>query len=542
MAEQLLVELLFFVPGSPITARTIGATAGREYFGSAASPAPRVYAPRVIEFVNFRRDAVADGKTFGKTDVGGGVLRLANPDGFYDELIDLAPWVAWFRLVSGTEAGYASNEQLLFCLIDRLEFTLDGEVRVILKDASSQTDVPIQTRTYLGTNSGATGVEGLPDDLQGRPVVDAWGYVFQAPIPFVNTSARILQLDSQAIQNIATLKVYDGLVGITRGTARASLAALQAGTPGAGTFDYFLGDSVVPAGAYIKLGTAPTYTVTADIEGKIDATPTFMTKPGQLFWYILVNRANVNGDDIDEDDLDELLTTAPYDLGMWIDSPTTVREVLDRIATSIPGWWGVDRNGKFRLRRMVDPSSETPVLTFKVITPTGIAKTTDGDVVSIERLGTNDFGNGLPAAAVRVYYKQFGQVTDQGFDTAATLATRMQARAQWRSVVANAPAALLDLYPAAPTLEFETALVNEADAETVAQHLLSLYSVRRDRYRITVRLDIATAALVDLGVVVELDFNRFDLAGGKNFVILGMRYRGASEEEVSELIDMDIWG
>lgn len=535
MGQIVLADLTLKIPGSPVTSQTFGVCNGREYLGANA---PRVYAPRMVEFVNFRRDAISDGKTFGSTEVGGGVLRLANADGFYDDWVDYGTGGdAIFRLVDDSEADYNGAVLLLSAKVRRIEADFD-EIRVHLQDRSAETDELFQTDTYAGTNSGTTGVEGLPDDLKGRPVVDGLGYVFQAPLPWANAAALILQLDSERISNIANQKIYDGLVGITRATARASLALLQAASPAAGTFDYYLGGS--GDGAYVKLGSTPIYGITADFDGKAP-TGTFLKRPGPLFSWVLQDRANVAYADISTDDLDELVTNAPYDLGIWVDEPKSVRDILDLIAASLPGYWYTDASGTYRIRQAKDPGAETAAFTFKVIKPTGIAKATDGDIINMERLATNDAGGGVPAWHVTVKYKRFAQVTDLEFDNAASVATRSAARSEWRTVVAE-DATVKNVHALAVSLEFETALVNEADAQAVADALLDLYSVTRTRYRVTVRLTSTVAGQVDIGTVVRLEHDRFGLSAGKNFEVRGIRYRGAAENNISEALDLDVWG
>ena len=66
--------------------------------------------------------------------------------------------------------------------------------------------------------------------------------------------------------------------------------------------------------------------------------------------------------------------------------------------------------------------------------------------------------------------------------------------------------------------------------------------MRRDRYRVTVRLSHDVISTVDLGNIVKLELDRFGLSSGKNFIVLGIRYRGVDEKDVGELIELDIWG
>jgi len=534
MTDLVLADLTFRIPGSVVTTATYGFTNGLEYHGANA---PRVYAPRMLEFVNLERHAVADGKTFGPTDTSPAVLRIANPDGLYDDWKSYGGAAAVFRLADSTTQDYDTTTVIATLRILRIEADFE-EVRLHLEDRSAETDQDIQTDLYAGTNSGSTGVEGLPSDLKGKPRPDAFGYVFQVPLPWANESALILELDSQRIENIADGNVYDGLVGLTRGTSRANLAALQAGTPTAGTFDYYLGGS--EDGAYIKLGSAPNYSITADIEGKAPSG-TFLNTPAELFDWILQNRAGVAYTDISAADLTALATDAPYDLGIWLDTQTSVRAVLDLIAASLPGYWYVDALGVYHIKQLRDPSGETPIATFKVIEPTGIAKASDGDVVSIEKISTNDAGGGKPVKKVNVYYKRFYQITDFGFDTASTIALRSEAKNEWRIATAS-DSTVEDVHDDAATMDVYTALVDEADAQDVADLLLEIYSVPRDRFRLTVRIAAAISNDLELGDYISVEFPRFGMDSGKTFEVRGLRYRGADDEEIGDLAVLDIWG
>jgi len=68
--------------------------------------------------------------------------------------------------------------------------------------------------------------------------------------------------------------------------------------------------------------------------------------------------------------------------------------------------------------------------------------------------------------------------------------------------------------------------------------------VRKRRKGIYILPNLFTLAALFGGfyAVVMAMNGRFDLAAGKKFVVLGMRYRGAADKDVGTLIDMDIWG
>ncbi len=534
MAHVLLVELTVRTD-SLGTTTTLRYTSGKEYTGSGS---PGYYAPVVRKFLNLRRDAFSEGATAGAVKIGGGVLELVNNMGTLDGLIDYGfdGGAARFLLLDGEGDAYANAEELLIGTMEQPEFTFDT-VRVRIRDRREETDVPLQSTLYLGTNSGATGVEGLPGDLKGLPKPDAIGYVFNAPLPVANDQAEIFQVDSVRANDVPA--VYDGGVALTKGTAQATLAALQGTIPAAGQYDYYLGADT-ELGAYIRTGTTPKYTITADIDGQ-SRGGTFRTLPGDLYLEYLTQRAGVSAGDVSSSDISAVNIASPYDLGLWVDEQIPVRDVLDKIATSIPGWWGPDRSGAFRLQKLTDPAAGTPGMTFKVFDLDARASSSDGDIVSIERVSTNDAGNGVPAYQVTVYYKEFAHVQPDGLDVNILLPRRSEASKQWRTAVAT-DASVQTKHPLAEALEFETALTLEADAQAVANHLLDLHKVRRDRYRVTVRLSHDVISNADLGNIVKLELDRFGLSSGKNFIVLGVRYRGIDEKDVGELVELDIWG
>jgi len=536
MSDILCGVLTFYVDTSGTTVSKY-VTAGREYLGPNR---PGVFLPVVQEFVNLQTDAFDDGTTFGEVTVGGGVLTLANPAGILDEWLTYGGGTLALYILDGESADWNSKTALLMADIEVLEDDGSGSLTVRLKDGRALTDVPFETALYAGTNSGATGLEGTAEDLKGKPKVNALGYVFQAPVPWANTSKQIVQLDKIRINNIGNQKIYDGLVAITRGTQKTSVANLVAATPSSGTFDYYLGDS--GDGAYAMLGTTPKYTVTADIEGQARGG-TFRTKPGDLWLEALTQRAGIASGNVSSADVTAINAAAPYDLGLWLDEPTTVKEVCDRIARSVLGFWGRDQSGVFRFFQLEDPAGETPVATFKPFRPTGTAKSTDGDIISLERLAPNDQGAGLPAADITVRYRRYALTQDLGFDVNAPLSLRTAAKDEYRVAKPSSPLPNWRAkYPLAPSLEFDTDLVTEAHAIAIADKAAALFSVEgRTRYRATIRMTSALAAGLTLGSVVTLVYPRWDLAAGKNAVILGMRYRGFASAQSGEILQCNLF-
>ena len=539
MADVLLVEMVVRTDAMGTT-ETLRLCSGREYLGANR---PGDYAPAVIGFANMRRDAFSAGATSGEIETGAGTVRIANAGGAFDAWIDYGfdGGAISLLLVDGEAGDYSNAEELLVGTMEQAEFTFT-EITVRLRDRREETELPIQETLFAGTNSGSTGVEGLPADLQGRPKPRALGYVFNALLPWANEANRVLQAEAVRANDIVA--VYDGGVALSKGTKHATRAALLAASVTSGYFDYYLGDDAGGGedGAYIKLAAAPQYAITADIEGYAPGG-TFHTLPGDLFEAVLEDFRGIASGDINDSDLSTVNSASAYDLGKWIDSETPARDILTRIANSLPGWWGPDKSGTFRLKVLEDPSAKSAAITFKVFDLDTRATSSDGDIISIERLVTRDAGAGVPAWRVNVLYKEFAHVQADGLDVAATPARRAQSAVRWRQVSAS-DSSVKTKHLLAPELTFETMCTTEADAQAVADDLLDLYSVRRDRFRLRVRLTADVIGTIDLGTYVELKFERFGLSAGKTGVILGIRYRSAAEDEdrADNELELDWWG
>ncbi len=534
MAEVLCVVLTFKTDLIGGTAAGYHTT-GREYLGAGR---PGAFRPDIQEFVNLQRDAFDDGASFGEIAASVAQLRISNPDGALDAYIGYGGGRAEFYLLASEYAAWSTKTLMIgldieFC--ENIEGTSVLQVR--LKDGRALLDKPFEPNVYAGTNAGASGLEGLPEDLKDQRKVNALGYVFQAPVPWANAAAQIVHLDRIRIDDVADSHLYDGLVALTRSSVQTSIANLQASTPGVGEFALYRGTA--GDGAYAKIGGNPAYTITADIDGQARGG-TFRSLPGDLFEEVITQRA---GKTVDAGDIAALNAAAPWDLGKWIDTEMSIREVCNIIARSVLGFWGEDRAGVYRIFQLVDPAGETPVAAFRPIFPTGAAKSTDGDIIAIERLTPADETAGLPAADISVLYAEFAQVTDLGFDTNAPLAFRQAAKKQWRTARPSSP--LLDWrakYPLAPPLTFETAIAFETHAIACADLAAALFSREgRARYRVTFRLTDAVISAIDLGAIVELTFPRWDLGAGKNGQILGMRYRSFGVGGVDQVLQCNVF-
>ena len=458
---------------------------------------------------NFERNMFRPGTTGGRSEVGYGALVLENRDGRLDPLLEYGFDGRQLLLRRGldTAAYPAGFTTLLSGTLEQPEFSW-GQVTFRIRDRLAEVaDKPMQTVKYLGDNSLPAGVEGTTYDLIGKPKPWLFGVVSNISPPLVNTSQLIYQLSHRQIARVDYVK--DRFMYLTAGTARASIAALEAGTPAAGTYDWYLGSA--SDGAYVKLGSVPSGSVTVDAtQGAAAANRTV----AQLVKKILTDLAGVAGGDIDTTSFDALDTANSAVVGVWVDVvETRVGDVLDELCQSVGGYWTVNSSGKFSAGRLEAPSG-SPVETYEkyLVIEEGEA--------AVERLATNDPGRGLPVYRVNLGWgKNYTLMTDGELAGWITNGYIEVYKKEYRTNTAT-DAAVQVKHLLAPELTVNTLIVAEADAITEASRLLTLYKTRRDLLR--VRLPADRVGALNLGDVVRLKLPRFGWAAGKDFRVLGM--------------------
>jgi hypothetical protein len=123
---------------------------------------------------------------------------------------------------------------------------------------------------------------------------------------------------------------------------------------------------------------------------------------------------------------------------------------------------------------------------------------------------------------VNLSYRRNWTVQDRGQLAGAVLDARASEVAQAeRSVTAESAGVLLK-HPLSPEVVRTTLLIDKTAATTEANRLLGLYSVQREIYEATVYLGDALIAVLDISEEITLQYPRFGLDAGKDFVVLGL--------------------
>lgn len=470
------------------------------------------YEGRIQQPANVRREAFAGGRTFGKTQIGFGDMVLVNNDGGLDGLLDYSfagrPITIKLGNVTPATRELPTWVTVLRGTMEQAELSWQ-KVTIRVRDRQLDLAKPLQQTRYAGTGN----MEGGDDLLgKGKPLV--FGKVYNIAPPLVDTTRNIYQIHD-AGQVVSIDGVYDNGVSLTAGAAYASLADIQTTAPAASQYRVW---NDATAGCYIRLGSTPTGTITAD------ATQGASRTVGALFNSILT-KAGVAAANISASDITALNTAVSYETGVYSDwqRDASPIELLDELCASVGAWYGADASGVFRIGRIEVP------------TATEVGTITSTELLKIERVASRDPGVGIPAWRVKVGYQKIYNV-QKDLPNTVTAARRSFLATQYRKNEAS-DATVKTANLLSPELEFNTVLVSKANASAEATRLLGIYKVRRDVYEVTIRVDAALAAVLDLGKVIKLQVPRFGMSAGKKFLIVGLRTNLRGYQ-----FDLTLWG
>lgn len=285
--------------------------------------------------------------------------------------------------------------------------------------------------------------------------------------------------------------------------------------PGAGSYGVYLD------GGYVRLGSPPAGIVTCDVM----AGSTAADRTAAQMWADVLTQAGKTSADWTAADLTTLDADTAAELGYWSGTePVTASSVLSKIADSVGAWWGVGREGKYRIQRLEDPTGQTAIIAF----------TANDMKKPLERIATADEGRGLPTWRQRVRYaKNYTPQTDLA--GGVTDVRRAELAQEWKEESAET-ASVKTAYLLAREETSETLLTTASDASAEATRRLALRDSRRDRFEFSVALNGTTNRL-DLGDIVSITHTRFGLSAGKNFVIMGL-----TVDTASRTLTLSVWG
>lgn len=487
--------------------------------GVSETPAMAVYLPRLVNPGNLSRSLFPDGATYGDATIGYGNVVLENSDGLLDNMIDYGYDGQPLVVRKGTTtSSYPLGFSMLFSgTMEQVEFSWNQIIILLRDNLALAYNKPLQSLRFAGTGTVGTSIEG-DINLKGKPKPIGYGQCYNVPATLVDAVNYIYLLNTLQCNTIDA--VYNQGVALTLGTARASIAALQAGTPAAGAYDYYLGAS--GDGCYIKLATTVTVnTITVDFtQGANAAARTIAQIVKQIYVIagVTISAASVTALDT--------LQAAP--LGYYnATEEKTIRNALDEITASAGVSDYPNRAGIVQLARMDLPTG-TAVATFK---PWQIIDNGSG----IQRIKSSDTTNGIPVYQVLFnWQKNYSPQQDSDLASSVSASRRLFVNNEFRTVIST-DLTIKVLHPLSEVLTFNSLFISSSDAQTESDRRLTIYKTRRDVLQITIASTYTNT--IELNDVIQITAPRFTWAAGKKFRVLGI-----SEDYATLLTTLTVWG
>jgi hypothetical protein len=505
---------------------------------STDTPAKTQYEERLGEIANFERNMFARAATFGRSQTGVGTVSIFIGNdkdtglfGDLDFLIDYGFDGREIRIYTLPEptSSYSEKEVYFIGEIEQAEFEWN-KINFIIRDKLYQLELPIQPAKFLGTNSGPTGIEGLPDDIEGQPKPCVYGQVFNISPTFVNTSSLIYACNFDSDGNTKAVDSIDAVyyngaeisIDTSVGTSGdvADLAALQSAT--IATVKY----ATCKDEGLIRLGTNLIGTITADItEGDTAADRT----AAQIVKRILDDRTEGGSSTCATATFSALDTANSSVCGIYINSERSVIDCCTEVLQSIGAWMSSCRiSGLYRVGRLEAPTGTAS----RSVIEAEISSSASG---GIQRIASADGNNGIPFYRVNLSYKKNYTIMTSGI--AGSVQVNDEERLvflenEYRKVTSEDKSVQIK-HLRAEEMDIPTLLVTQANAETEADRQLALRSARRD----VIIIRLSDNDIVDIGQIVEIDIPRFDMDGGKKFVVIGQIF-----DPNNGYIEYTLWG
>ena len=286
--------------------------------------------------------------------------------------------------------------------------------------------------------------------------------------------------------------------------------------PSPGTYKPYL------TGGYIRLGSPPAGLITADVTQGAAASD---RTAGQIFTDVLL-QAGLTSADWTAGDITTLDSSIDDVIGYWSGTAEVLASaVLNLIAESVGGWWGIDAVGSFRIKELLSPAAVSSVLTI-----------TRNDMVGhLRRIPPKDPGRGIPSYRSIVRHSRNYTVQDRDLAGGVTDVRRAELAREWAEEVST-DATVQTAHLLAREQTYHTLLSVAADAVTYASRVQTLRGVRRSNYELAVRHDSDTEAL-DLGSIITIEHSRFGLSAGKKMAIMNLE-----PEPNRGIINIGAWG
>lgn len=389
------------------------------------SPPNQQFLP-IIKSIPYQRRSISIFKSGSKTDVG--ELILKNEDGELD---------SWSYL-------YFKGRPVIICLGDP-SWPLDDLMAYPVFVGAVKNE-PSELNPDVGENEVSFRFGDVWQELN-IPIQDEFittGTNIDKPIPIplgkcLNFSPTLIDSASQKHEtgsSVAPLNIYEGGNDVTYNWT-------------------FLNGKITPNASQWK----PLFTITCDVTTTvikpIDFIQFLVSKNPDFYSKYLGDFGDISNKD--------------YDLGMYIDSSTTIINVLDKVLDSVWGWRLIDNENKFKFGLFTDPRDADPLFYFDENTIEGdVEVATLGAVYKNTKLKGLKNNTILKLEQMPEVLKREQQAGESTNDYNARMARVDFIQRDFKTVKSDA---LLDSdYPVQEGGEVETMIQNENDLQLEADY------------------------------------------------------------------------
>jgi hypothetical protein len=458
----------------------------------------RHFAPRVEQGLSLSRAIPISPLDGNRVVPVSGSLSLHNTDGELDSMVSsmaidgrdvevrvghpLYDGSQFETIFKGTTSGWK--------LADRDRIELD------LRDFIWQIDRPIQTNLYLGTG----GIEGGAD-LAGVPKPLCFGRLFNVPLTLIDPANLIYQVHDGKLGQVLGCYVMGEPLGDAGDVADITLAA-----PGAGQFCTQLN------GGYIKLGSTPDGLPTADVIGDEEWGIAPLTT-ADIIYRILRHRLGLADGYMESLSFLMLKIAWPGEVGFYVAPQATgAVSVINRLLQPILGFMVQGRSGRLRVGTLALPADGEVRARLDINDIVDIGRSAQPDSINPPywRVSATWGRNWSPMAPEDIS----GQIIDTQPARYAFL-TGAGRIAFWED-----PTVIIR-HPAAQDVMIDSLFAYAADAVDLATRVGAIYSEARALVKVSTMLQ---GYLLEENDVVTLDHPRYDLAGGRSVVVVGIEF------------------
>jgi hypothetical protein len=488
-----------------------------------------------VRQITYQADMYGDGGTVGDPAPGHGEVVLGNEDGGLDALLSYGFDNQRIEIWRIDPANLASETCEFRGLAEQFTMSIDS-ASVLIRDFTFVAATPLQTAKYAGTNVLPNGLEGMPDDLGGKPKPKCIGVNYNIKLPLVNTSRLIYQINDTQINAAGfTIAVRDMGVALTRGADYVSQVDMETNAPAAGGFRVW-SDSSTSKGSFIRLGSTPVGQLTADV-----TNPPISGNAGCEWWRCFTYLLPIQGGTWTLDN--RITTVGSSSAGFFWSEETTVYDAMREVLRCV--------NGTMQVYPVTTPTGGlTGPATITVQRLTVPTATVDLDldqtnINDIQRIVPSDDMRGIPAWRFQVGWKRNRTVLSR--DELAGSVTDANVTfygSEYRYVKRDNAATLLR-YPRAQVLQLDTALTDDPTTD-LAVYLATLFQTANSVWLVNIPMSLVDALVdttggrnvfgITFGKQVRITYPRFNLNSGQMTMVIGY-----VKNHAERTVDLLLW-